>query len=85
MAAIPGFNFLRDEVVAAGAVPQLVAVLKGGSAAAQKAAAQVLRNLADGSEDRKAQIKAAGAVPPLVALRATGMRDAEIALMVLLK
>ncbi len=61
------------DVVAAGAVPHLVALLSAeGTPAAKECAAGALWSLTAGSEARVAQIAAAGAVPPLVALRAGG-------------
>ena len=55
-------------IIAAGAVPPLVALLRSELPAVQRPAAGALWNLAVGSQHSKEAIIAAGAVPPLVAL-----------------
>ena len=58
----------HDKVIAAGALPALVALLGARSASAvQEVAAGVLWNLSFNA-DNHVKIAAAGAIPPLVAL-----------------
>lgn len=58
----------KDEVVAAGALAPLVALLDRSSPRAAELAAQALGWLAKGSDKRSDDIVAAGALAPLVAL-----------------
>ena len=62
-----------DAVIAAGAVPLLVALLSVDQPAVQEQAAGALKRLAGGSEPSREAIRAAGAERPLAAL----LRSAE--------
>ena len=61
-------------IVAAGAVPPLVALLGNGPAGAAEQAAATLRNLLSGSEERKEAVLSAGALPALVAMLGNARR-----------
>lgn len=64
-------------MIAARAVPQLVALLRSAHPKTQGAAANALANLAAGFQQNKRAITAAGAVPLLVALCQTGEPDVQ--------
>ena len=72
-------------MVAAGAIPPLVALLGTGSTAAlQEVAACALRNLALSAENQ-AVVASAGAIPHLVALLGGHQSTAEVVILVLMQ
>ena len=62
-------RLIQDAVVAAGAVPALIEILKTGSECSKARAAGTLGNLASNHNDNKGLIAAAGIVPLLDLLR----------------
>lgn len=63
----PGYLHAKDAIIAAGAVPLLLVLLRCGQPAAQEVAAAALVSLAHESQQAGKAIIAAGALPVLVA------------------
>ena len=73
MASLQAVVSHQKRIIAAGCIVPLVAMLKGGSAAAQAYAAQALANAAAyNAQDGQNAIAAAGAVPVLLGLLSSG-------------